>query len=71
MSPNLIWAALQKSYYRRIEEARQEFQTIFIFLDTRGQHDAYNETLQGVQNSGVHDHDEEVKHDFDVHILCQ
>lgn len=43
MSLNLIWAALQKSYYTRIEEARQTFQSLLVSLDTRGQHDAYNE----------------------------
>lgn len=39
MSSNLIWNSFPETYYI----ARQKLRRVFVFLDTRGQHEAFNE----------------------------
>ncbi len=63
MSPNLIWAALQKSYYMRIEEARQKFQTMLFFWTPEGS----TVPLVGCDRLVKH----AVKLDFDLQTLHQ
>lgn len=69
MSPNLIWAALQKSYYMRAEEATEAFQSVFVFLGTRGQQDAWNESH--LQSWGADIYNDETELDLDSQVRCE